>query len=509
MSPSFNSENKRIAKNTSLLYFRLLFLTFINLYTVRITLEALGVVDFGIYNVVGSVVATLSILTGTMTSASQRFLSFHLGRNDYDSYSKAFSVLLISFGIISIFLIIIGEALGYIFIHKLLNIPVTKLTSAQWIYQTSLVTFVANLIMIAYSSSIIANERMGIFALFSIIDGILKLILVAILIRFNGNRLILYGILTMIEGICILIMHISYCKYKFKFCRFTLNWNSGIFKEITAYAGWNLFGSTTAMLMTQGQNILLNIFFGPVINAAKAIGDRINNVINGFSTNLYMAVSPQIIKSYAAGDFSRTMSLILKSSRISFMLLFILSFPLICNMEAILHLWLGRDSSSTDMAVFSKLMLIYCMCMSMEQPITRLIQASGKIKRYQIYVGIVMICFIPIAALVLALGVPAFATMIVLIIITLIAQYVRILIAHQQESLDISKYLKEVILPIAAVSVTGVVLYNIKYILLTEGTFLQNALSFAICLITGLICCFTFGLTKNDRQYILSFIKRK
>ncbi len=504
-----SSANARIAKNTGLLYFRLLFLTAINLYAVRITLEALGVIDYGVYNTIASVVGSLSVLNGAMTSATQRFLSFHLGKEDYLAYSKSFSMLLLGFVILAVALMIIGEGVGWYFLDGRLRIPPDRMYAAEWILQTSLLTFGINLAIIPYAAQIVANERMGAFALFSIVDGVLKLAVVFILISSHGDRLILYGVLILAETVGLLLMHIFYCHRHFRYCRYIWEWNKKLFRELTGYTGWNLLGSTSAMLATQGQNILLNIFFGPVINAAKAIGDRINNVIHGFSTNLYMAVSPQIIKSYAAGDYQRTFSLVMNSSKFGFLMLFMIAFPLICNMRGWLLLWLGPDSHSEDMTQFACWMLIYSLVVSLEQPISRLIQATGNIKWYQICVGAITLMFIPVAALVLWLGGSAIMTVVVLTCIMALAQVVRLIIARRQVGFACRPYLMKVILPLAGVALWAIPCYFLFSSYLASERLMPLIGGTLLCGLFELTLIWFTALSSHERGLALGFVRKK
>lgn len=504
-----STANGRILKNTGLLYFRLIFLTFINLYAVRITLDALGVVDYGIFNVIASVVASLSILTGAMTSATQRFLSYHLGKEDYEKYSHTFTLLLISFMAIAGALVIVGELLGYFFIEKWLTIPADRISASYWVFQASLMAFAVSLITIPYTSSIIANERMDAFAIFSIVEGVLKLVIAYLLVIYGGDRLILYGILTAVVSFVVLLMSMQYCHAQFRYCRYIWKWDRRIFTELSQYTGWNLFGSVSGMLANQGQNILLNIFFGPVINAAKAIADRIQNVINGFSINLYMAVSPQIIKSYATEDYSRAMNLVLKTSKMSFLLIFAIAFPLICKMDGLLGIWLAADAKTPDMTAFSKLILVYCMILALEPPISRIIQATGKIKRYQLSVGAITLSYIPVAAAVLALGGSAILSLVILIAIMAAAQIVRVVVAHDQVGMDYKAYIRIVLLPILKVSLAGIAAYLLFESQSTESGVLITLLQTAVTAIVGVFLAAILGLDRSDRKMISGLIIKK
>lgn len=500
---NYSASNKRIAKNTAFLYFRMLFITAISLYTVKITLDTLGEIDYGIYNVVASVVASLSFLTGTLTSATQRFLSFHLGKNDYDTYSKVFSILLICFIAISIILIIICEIIGIFFINNFLNIPPERIEAAKWVYQSAIFTFVFHLLFVPYTSSIIANERMSAFAYISIIDGILKLLLVFLLIHSPFDKLIYYGVLTLFEAVIILALYIIYCNRTFTYCHVRPIWDKQMFKELTSYTGWNLFGSVSGMLITQGQNILLNIFFGPIINTAKAISDKISSVANSFATNFYMAISPQIIKSYASGNNQHMLNLAMKSSRYSFYLVLLISFPLIICMKPILGLWLGENSVSEPMVDFSKLTLIFCLVLSLEQPITQMIRATGNIRNYQIRVGVWTLMYIPIASIILFLGATPVSTMITLIFLYAFVQCIRVRVAHQEVYLDILSYCKNVVIPITYVSIISAILYVLLNHLSFSHLAIINILSKAfIGLILTILNIWIVGLSEKDRNYI-------
>lgn len=504
-----HSDNKRLAKNTGLLYFRLLFLTLVNLYAVRVTLEALGDTDFGLYNVIASVVTALSVLTGAMTSATQRFLSFHLGRKDYDKYSHLFTLMLMCFIGLAIVLMIIGESLGYFAIFHWLTIPPDRLSASYWVFQASLFSFAVGFITIPYSSSIVANERMNAFAVFSIVEGVMKLAIAFVIIKYTGDRLILYGVLTALISVVVFIMTVHYCHSRFKFCRYIWKWDGSIFREVSKYTGWNLFGSISGILATQGQNILLNIFFGPLINTSKAIADRIKLVVNGFSINLYMAASPQIIKAYAANDHIRAINLVLKTSKLSFLLIFILSFPLICCIDSILQLWLGDESLTPDMASFSQIMLVYCMVLSLEPPLTRLIQATGNIRNYELAVGCITLSYIPLTAVTLCFFKNALLVLVMIIAIMAIVQIVRVMIVHRQVSLDYNRYFKEVLFPIAKVSIVGIATFICFKEYFNSNGLLLSLLQLITTTIAGIFIAAVLGLDNNERKMIFDFLKNK
>lgn len=442
------NDNGRIARNTLLLYFRMLFLTVVNLVTVRVVLGALGQSDYGISSVVGSAVYTLAFLTGTLSSASQRYFAYHLGERDTEGYRKTFSILLMSFLAFGAIVMLVGESVSPWIVTDWLNIPADREYAAAWVYQTSLVSFVLSLLQVPYTSSMVAHERMNGFAYVSIADGLFKLGVAYMVAATGSDRLILYSVLSTAETAMVLLLYYLYCR-RFEGCRFRPVFDRVRFRELTGYTGWNLFGSVSGMLVVQGQSILLNIFFGPVINTAKGIADRIASLVQSFSSNFYMAVSPQIIKNYASGERDRMLSLVINSSRFSFFLLLLLVFPSISVVDPLLHIWLKEGDVSDAMVVFSRLTLLYCLVVSLEQPITQMIRATGRIRRYQISVGVVTLSYLPLAALGLWLGLPAQSTMWILIAIYLSVMFVRVGVARRQVQFPVGVYLRRVISPIA------------------------------------------------------------
>lgn len=506
------SKNKRVAKNTLLLYFRMLFLSGISFFTVRIILDALGVVDYGIMNVVSSLVASLSFLNGTLSSATQRYFSYYLGKNDISGYKKIFSILLICYIAICLSVLALGEILGFFFLNDWLVIPDSRMYAAKWVFQTSLMSFIFQLCIIPFTASLIAHERMNGFAYISILDGLFKLIMAYLICYSAFDRLILYGILTAIESAIVLICYMTYCRIHFEGCRFVRVWEKGLFIELLGYTGWNLFGSISGMLAGQGQNILLNIYFGPVINTAKGISDRITTVIQSFSSNFFVAVSPQIVKSYACDDFIRMYMLVVRSTKFSFLLLLLLSYPIIICIQPILYLWLGRDNVGDEMTEFCRLALIYCLVMSLEQPITQMVRATGKIKRYQLGTGILTLCFIPLASVLFHYGLPPQSSMYILIILLSIVQLIRVYIARKQVDFPVNVYLVESICPILLVSS---ILIVISFFLtqLDDSSFVATCHKLLLSFITASIVSIVVGLNKNEKGILFSkiatFVRRR
>ncbi|MDE6559627.1 MAG: hypothetical protein K2K29_07050 [Muribaculaceae bacterium] len=277
-----NSDNKRIVKNTLLLYFRMLFLTVINLLTVRVIFNALGVEDYGVYSVIGSAVLALTFLSGTLTSATQRYFSYQVAQNNHADFSRLFSLILICFAALSAGVVIIGVPLGPVIVNHFLSIPAERLVAAEWVYYSTLGCFITSLLTVPYTSTMISHEKMGGFAYISIADGVFKLVVAYLVYYSPFDRLIYYSVLTFAESLLILFLYAIFCHRKFEGVKLVWYWEKKLFRELLGYTGWNLFGSVSGMLSTAGQNIVLNLFFGPVINAAKGIADRISHVIQSF-----------------------------------------------------------------------------------------------------------------------------------------------------------------------------------------------------------------------------------
>ncbi len=504
-----NSENnKRIAKNTLLLYFRMILVSVVSLFTTRIMLEQLGVENFGIYNVVGGIVGFLGMLNGSMTSATQRFLAFELGSGDVKSYNRVFSMLLTIFIALSVVLMIIAIAIGPWLINDIIMIPNDKRSVAMWVYYFSVVTFFVSLLAIPYMSSIIAHEKMGIYAFMSFIEVILKLLLIYALYISSFDKLLTYGFLTMCVAFLVTLCYCLYCLYKIKGCIYHFFWKKTLYQRLLSYIGWNLFGSVTTILNYQGQTLVLNLFFGPLVNAAKAISDRISNIVVSFSNNYYMAVRPQIIKSYASGDHDYMFKLVFQSSKFSFYLLFFLTLPLIILMQKILTLWLGINQVTDNMIVFSQLMLAFSLVNVFESPITTMIQATGNIRKYEIIIGSGTLLLLPICYYLFSIGFPAYYSLIVLILIYAVAQIFRLLIAKQQVGFSVRNYFNSVFVPVI-ISTTPTAIVSYYLCKFFQDNFFGLIYSVVTCMLISFIFVFFLGLDKLEKNMAISFIKAK
>ena len=491
--------NSRIVKNTGFLYFRMMITMAVSLYTSRLILNILGVEDFGIYNVVAGFVMMFSVLNSSMATATQRFLAFEIGKNDLTKLRHVFSMSIIIYTLIGIIIIILAESVGLWFLKTKLVIPLNRITAACTIFQFSVLTLIVNMIGIPFHAMIIAQEKMNIFAWMSIFEVCLKLFLVILLQFFDFDNLIFYSFLIFLVTVIIKFCYIFYCTVNFKESRFVFYFDKSLFKTLISYASWNLWGNFASIIMGQGINILLNIFFGPLVNAARAIAYQVKVAVNQFVLNFQMAVNPQIIKSYAIGDLEYMHKLIFNSAKYSFFLLYIFTLPVILEAGIILEIWLGVVPDYT--IIFTQLILINILIDSISGPLMTAAQASGKIKVYQLVVGGLLIMNLPISYFFLNFGFTPEITLYVSIIFSLFALYMRLKIISPLIKLNILNFTKKVLLSILAVALISLIIplfIKISFKQSIARLFLIVFTSFLFSVIT----IYFFGLGNKEQLFL-------
>lgn len=504
MPISYN--NKRIAQNTLMLYFRMLLIMMVSLFTVRVVLNTLGVVDYGIYNVVGGIVVMFSFLSGTMASASQRFFAFELGRNNIQQLKKTFSLTVTIYAIIAIIVLLLAETIGLWFLNTQMVIPTDRMEAANWIYQFSILSFLVTIMTIPYNAAIIARENMKVFAYVGIIEVLLKLVIVYLLVLFSFDKLKLYACLWFAVTVIVTLIYRTICKRKYEECRFGFYWNRGLFNTLMSYSGWNLFGATAGILNNQGINILLNVFFGPVVNAARGIAYQISAAVNQFASNFFTAVNPQITKYYAANEKEQMMKLVYQSSKFSFFLLFILSMPVLLETNYILTLWLKEVPEYV--VLFSRLVLFSVLIDSLSNSLITSALATGKIKRYQMIVGGMLLLNLPISYCFLKFGFPPQITMYISIVISGICLFLRLWMLRDMIGLSMKDYIIRVLIVVISVSIVA---YLIPLFLLFQLE--ESLMRFIIIGFTGLITSigtiYIIGLSKNERKFLIQIIQSR
>ena len=496
MSNSVN--NKRIAKNTLMLYIRMLITMVVGLFTSRVVLQSLGVEDYGIYNIVGGFVSLFSLLSGSLSAAISRFLTFELGKGNIDNLRKVFSsAVTIQIGL-SLIIVILAETVGLWFLDSKLVIPEERMFAAHCVYQLSILTFVISLISVPYNAAIIAHERMSAFAYMSILDVTGKLLIAYSLFYASTDRLILYGILGAILSLLNRLIYGIYCKRNFEECTYRFFFDFTLLKQMFGFAGWNFIGASSAVLRDQGGNIILNIFGGPAVNAARGIAMQVNSCIHGFVGNFMVALNPQITKSYASGEHSYMMSLIYKGARFSYYIL-LLSLPIIINASYILNLWLGIVPEHT--VAFVQLVLIFAMSESLANPLVTAMLATGRIRNYQLVVGGLQMMNLPLSYILLRCGYPPESVLIVAIFISVCCEMSRLYILRNMIQLSMRSFLREVYFNVIGVSLVSAVLPLVLFFILPDN-FLGFVVNCIVCVLSTMLVILYLGLKKGERQMI-------
>ncbi len=506
MSLDNSANNKRIAKNTILLYVRLLFTMAVGLFTSRVVLNTLGINDYGTYNVVAGVVTMFSLFTGSLSTAISRFLTFTLGKGDNERLSLVFSTSMNVMIGMAVVVVLVAEFFGVWFLNSHLNIPHDRLLAANWVFQFSVLSFVLNMICIPYDAAIIAHERMSAFAYMSILDVTLKLIIVYMLYISPIDKLISYSFLLCCVGIIKRLIYGVYCTRNFDECHYHLVYDKSLLKEMTSFAGWNFFGSASFLLNNQGVNIITNIYFSVATNAARGVANQVEAIVRQFATNFTMAINPQITKSYASGNLDYTYNLICRSSKFSYLLLLFLSVPFFFEAETIMRLWLGVYPKEAPL--FLRLTLIITMIDLLGNSPAIAAWATGNIKHYYIYVGTIVNIMFPLSWLLFAIGMPAYTSYLIGILVYFFTLITKIYIIKTLIGFSPRNYYSAVLIPIFITTMLSLLIPTLFYYLL-QRTILNTILVVAVSLLWTMIMIFYTGLTKRERQIVTEAVLTK
>lgn len=500
------SENtKRIAKNTLMLYGRMLFSMLVSLYTSRVVLQALGVEDYGIYNVVGGMVAMFSLISNSLSSSVSRFLTFELGKGNLEGLKRVFSTSLSIHVALALVIVVFAETLGLWFLNTHMTIPTNRLYAANWVFQASVFTFVINLLSVPFSASIVSHERMSAFAYIGILDVILRLLIV-LFITYSGlefDRLIVYALL-LVGVVCIMqAIYWHYCTRNFEECRFKLSFDVSYWKEMSSFAGWNFIGCTAGLLKDQGVNILLNLFMGPVVNAARGIANTVNNVMTSFANNFMTALTPQITKSYASGDYKYMFSLVERGSRFSYYILLLFALPMLFEADFVLALWLGDYPEHT--VNFVRLILLVTMCDILSNTLINLQNATGKIRNYQLVVGGMLLMNFPLSHIFLKMGFQPESTIMIALIVAVACMFLRLLFLRKTVGLSVRRYLHKVCGNVLSVTLIAAVIPTLLFLQMPDGLvrFLLMCVLTTLC---STLTIYFIGCSRNERDFIKSRI---
>ena len=504
--PDTSSNTKRIAKNTMFLYFRMILIMLVQFYAVRITLKYLGVVDYGIYNLVGGVTSLFSFLTHTMTSASQRFFAYDIGKGDYSKLKITFDSVLVIFIVLGLLSMLLLEVLGILLIDYKLVIPDDRMYAAKVVFHVSVLTLLITILTLPFNSLIIAHEDMKTFAVVSIIESVLKLVIVYCLVIVDTDKLILYSILFCGVQILISTVYIYICFNRYEECDKKIDYEKKITKQIIPFMSWNLIGGVSSMLFSHGLTILINIFFGPIANTSKAISDKLNHTLNSFVSNYMVATQPQIVKTYANNEFNAMHSLIYLSSRISFYLIMVFTLPVMFNTSSILLIWLGETDNLTVNMI--RLIFIFSMIGSLETPINYSIRATGDIKKYQIYVGLITLGVLPLAYLFFSVGLPAFYGYVALIVVYGFAFIVRLYFLKEQVGISCNDYIKNIIMRILPSVFVSVIFSFFTMYIIKDKSILFSLLRIFVVFFVSLLTVILIGLNRQERKMVISIVRK-
>lgn len=502
--PDNSVDNKRIAKNTLFLYLRMLVVMGVGLYTVRAILDLLGVVDYGIYNVVGGVVGMFSFLNSTLSTSSQRYFSIELAKGDTKRLNQWFSLNITTFSIFILIFLVIAETVGLWFVNTKMTIPEERMFAANVVYQLSILTFCIHFFNVPYNALIIAHEKMSAFAYISIVEAIAKLVVVFVLSIITWDKLIVYGVLMFLTSCGITSSYIIYNRKHFRESKFHFYWNKKEMAELLGFSGWHFLGTFSTVIRSQGINILLNLFFNPAVNAARAVAFQVYHSISQLSNNFFTAVKPQIYKSYAAGENKALYKLILRSTIMCSFLVSILIFPILANTPYILSLWLKKIP---DYAIlFTQLILINGLIDSTNGPTIASALATGKIRNYQIVVSLLNILNLPVSFAVLKFGADPTSTIIVSIVLSFIAALVRAYLLQSMIGFPFKHYLLLFVkLTLASSLIWGVIYFTMYNYAESFGMLLVWSL-LTIMLIVTIYTTLVFD--RHDLSVIIKMIKR-
>lgn len=502
-----NTHNtRRIAKNTLMLYVRMLVLMLVGLYTSRVVLGALGENDFGIYDVVGGVVAMFTIISGSLNSAVSRFITFELGKADKSRLNKVYSTAVMIQFFLAAVVVLLAEPVGIWFIRNEMTIDPSRIPAAIWVLHFSLASFVINMMSVPQMASITAHEKMSAYAYIGLLDGFLRLGIAFLIARASSDRLVLYAALMAVAVLAVRAAYGIYCRRNFPECRFRMVRDLSLVKEMFSFAGWNFIGVSAGVLRDQGGKILINLFAGTAVNAARGVALQLNGAVQGFVTNFMTAVNPQITKSYASGDRKYMYYLITKSSRMSFYLLFILALPVIFNTGYIMDLWLKDVPAHSGF--FVQLFLIFALSESLSNPLITAQLATGNIRNYQLVVGGLQLLNIPVSYIFLKAGAMPEVTVMVAIAISQICLFARLYMLRGMIGLPAEEFIKKVYLNVILVSAVALAVpLSINNML--PDTFWGFIISVAVCVISAGLSVSYIGLSRSERCEIAAMIKEK
>lgn len=502
------SSTKNIAKNSLFLYLRMFLNMGVGLFTAGIVLNTLGITDYGIYNIVGGFVSMFGFLNSSMSSATQRFLTFDLGKNDIKKLKKTFSTTVTIHIVLAFLIALVLESFGLWYINNKLNIPADRLGAVNVIFQFSVLSAFLGIIQVPYNALITAHERFNVYAYISFLEIAFKIIILFLLVHIKHDKLILYSILLFVSSFLIRIIYRVYCRKNFPESHYSFYFERNLFAEILTFSGWNTFGSVAAVARGQGNNLLLNLFFGPTLNAAYGVSSQFQGIISNFVSNFQVAVNPQITKSYAKGDFEKSIFLMKESSKFSYLLMLMMSTPMIYNVDYILEIWIKKVPPHT--ATFICIAIVGILLDAISNPLMTGARASGKMKWYQITISITVFLSLPLSYFALKIYNNPNLIFIIISFLNFIALLFRLYFLKKMINLNIRDFFKEVFLQIFTCTAVIIILHSIIFYYYGSANTISSLLIFAsVNVLISALVIFVIGINNREKKFILNYLNFK
>lgn len=504
---SNTSSNKRIAKNSIFLSIRMVIVLLISLYTTRVLLQVLGVVDYGVYNVVCGFVLMFSFLNTSMSNGIQRFFNFEFGKNGEKGANRVYCTSLYIQALLALVIVILVEFVGIWYLHNKMVIPEERINAAEWIFQYAIITFVIGIMQAPYMAAVISHERLDFYAVLSVLETLLKLGVVFLLPTIHSDKLIVYGFLIMLCHFIIATSYYIYCKKNFKEIRFHWGLDNEMFKQMLGFSGWNLFGSFSNMMRDQGINLILNFFFGPVVNAARGVAMQVNSGVTGLVTSILTPVRPQVIQSYARGEIDRVFNLTYTISKFSIYFLLVLSLPLCIELDFVLKIWLGSNIPNHTQAFIIIILLTSAVLIPMGSQAT-LVHASGNMRAYQVIGSLVKILSVPVAFVLMKLGYAPEWSLVMVLLFDAIGLVVGMFILSNIISFSVVEYSKKVFIPILPVAALGGLASFFVHSLF-DNEILRFFVVTAASTFVMILTIYLVGMTKEEKFMIKDIVSSK
>ena len=500
--------NKTIAKNTLMLYMRAILMMGIGLYTSRIILKALGITDFGIYNAVGGIIAMFGFISSSLSNATSRFITIAIGRVDQSYTNRTYGNIKVMYYILCVVIVLFAETVGLWFLFNKMTIPADRMSAAFWVYQYSVLSSVVGFISVPYNSAIIAHERMSAFAYISLLDATLKLVICFLLQMSPYDKLIVYATLLFFVGVIDRIIYAVYCNKRFEEVHAPARIDKEQLREILTMSGWSLSGNLFWILNTQGVNLILNVFFGPVVNAARGIAMQVQGVMGQFVTNFQTAINPQITKSYANVEYDRMHSLLHLSSKFSYFLMLLMSVPVFIEAPIILKWWLGTIPDNT--IVYLRIILLYSVFATLANPLWIAVLATGKLKKYQLWDNTVQALVLPISYIAfMFFHVASYWVFIILLVAEIVEIFVRVWVVLPLINHKYLDYIREVVIPLVLVSFIAPLVPLALSNYLCTNEVVEFFMISVISVLSSLLFIWLLGMKRSERVYFVEFLKKR